>query len=62
MGQVLERIELAKAQVVTLYFGAHTTPASAEKAAGKVRALNPGLQVEVVKGGQPHYDYIISVE
>jgi DAK2 domain fusion protein YloV len=62
MEQVFERVDLTKAQVVTLYFGANTTPPKAEKAAERVRAAHPNLQVEVVKGGQPHYDYIISVE
>jgi uncharacterized protein len=60
--QILTRVDLGKAQVITLYFGADTTITSAEKAANKVRELSPNLQVEVVKGGQPHYDYIISVE
>jgi dihydroxyacetone kinase-like predicted kinase len=58
LGQVLDRVDLTKAQVVTLYFGSDTSPAEAEKAAVSVRDAHPNLQVEVVKGGQPHYDYI----
>ncbi len=62
LGQVFGRIDLSKSQVVTIYFGADTTLADAEKAADMIRTAYSNLQVEVVKGGQPHYDYIISVE
>lgn len=62
LGQVLDRVDLIRSQVVTLYFGADTSLSDAEEAAETVRQAHPHLQVEVVKGGQPHYDYIVSVE
>ncbi len=62
LSQTLSRIDLGKAQVVTIYFGADTSLSDAERAAETIREAQPQLQVEVVKGGQPHYDYIISIE
>jgi len=62
LNEVLERAEPDKAEVVTIYYGADTKPAEAEQAAAAIREGYPQLQVEVVKGGQPHYNYIASVE
>jgi DAK2 domain fusion protein YloV len=62
LNQVLERVEPDKAEVVTIYYGADTSTTEAEKAAAAIREGYPQLQVEVVQGGQPHYNYIASVE
>jgi DAK2 domain fusion protein YloV len=62
LNEVLERVEPDKAEVVTIYYGADTKPAGAEQAAASIRERYPQLQVEVVQGGQPHYNYIASVE
>jgi hypothetical protein len=62
LSQTLSRIDLGRAQVATIYFGADTSLSDAERAAETIRKAHPQLQVEVVKGGQPHYDYIISIE
>jgi DAK2 domain fusion protein YloV len=62
LNQVLERVEPNKAEVVTIYYGADTSTTEAEKAAAAIREGYPQLQVEVVQGGQPHYNYIASVE
>ena len=34
----------------------------AGQAGAHIREQHPNLQVEVIKGGQPHYNYIVSVE
>ncbi len=60
--QVLARIDLRKAEVVTIYYGDDTEKAEAEQISNRIQEQHPQLQVEVVYGGQPHYDYIISVE
>jgi DAK2 domain fusion protein YloV len=62
LNQALERVEPDKAEVVTIYYGGGTKQTEAEKAAAAIRERYPQLQVEVVQGGQPHYDYIASVE
>ena len=62
LNEVLARINLDKAEVITIYPGADTKPAEAEQVGATIREEHPQLQVEVVQGGQPHYNYIVSVE
>src|SRR6266851_4802166 len=44
-------------EIVTIYHGATATAEQAESVAAQIRAAHPGLDVEVVSGGQPHYPY-----
>lgn len=62
LSKVLARVDLDTAEVVTIYFGAEAKQAEAEEAGSSIHEKYPHLQVEVVRGGQPHYDYIVSVE
>ncbi|MDH5695602.1 MAG: DAK2 domain-containing protein, partial [Dehalococcoidia bacterium] len=62
LNEVLARVNLDKAEVITIYPGADTEPAEAEQVGATIREEHPQLQVEVVQGGQPHYNYIVSVE
>ncbi|MCA1645095.1 MAG: DAK2 domain-containing protein [Chloroflexi bacterium] len=49
-------------EIVTIYHGADATEADAHNVAHRIRADHPGLAVEVVAGGQPHYQYVVSLE
>ena len=60
--KVMNELDLNKAEVVTIYYGEDVAPDEAERIGASITEKHPQLQVEVVKGGQPHYDYIISVE
>lgn len=60
--QVLAKLDLGQAEIVTIYFGADTQPAEAEEVKVAIQEQHPEVEVEVVKGGQPHYNYIVSVE
>ena len=62
LNQVLARLKVDEAEIVTLYYGADTKPDEAEQVSAAIRQQHPQLQVEVVRGGQPHYNYIGSVE
>ena len=62
LSEVLARVSLDEAEVITIYYGADTTPADTEQLGALVREKYPRLQVEVIQGGQPHYNYIVSVE
>jgi uncharacterized protein len=62
LNKVLADIDIEAADVVTIYFGEDVEKADAEKISGTIREKYPNLQIEVVKGGQPHYEYIISIE
>ena len=48
--------------LITLYWGADTQEDEVDEAAEVIRSRFPGVEVEVVFGGQPHYNYIVSVE
>jgi len=59
---LLSRLELEKAEVITIYYGEDTDPAEAEQIGADITGRYAQLQLEVIRGGQPHYSYIISVE
>jgi DAK2 domain fusion protein YloV len=62
VNQVLAKLNLDKAEVVTIYYGADVESAEAEQVGTSIGEQHPQLQIEVIRGGQPHYSYIISVE
>ncbi|MBA7662984.1 hypothetical protein ES703_71017 [subsurface metagenome] len=62
LNEVLAELDLDKAEVITIYYGADTEPAEAEQISATICQQHPQLQVEVVKGGQLHYNFIVSVE
>jgi hypothetical protein len=59
---LLRAAEVAKGDLVTLYWGSELTEDEADEAGRAVKAAFPGAEVEVVPGGQPHYHYILSIE
>jgi dihydroxyacetone kinase-like predicted kinase len=58
IGQMVARRE---APLVTLYYGEEIDEAQAEAVANDIRARH-ACEVEVVRGGQPQYAYLIGVE
>jgi DAK2 domain fusion protein YloV len=60
--RALEGIEVEGATLVTLYYGADTGQGQAESLADRIRETFPQYDVEVVFGGQAHYNYIVSLE
>jgi len=62
MREVLKQINVDEYEVATIYYGDETTAEQAENTAEEIRREHPELEIEVVFGGQPHYDYIMSVE
>jgi hypothetical protein len=50
-----------KAAIVTVYYGAESKGDEAQGIAREIRARYR-TEVEVIYGGQPHYDYIVSLE
>ncbi|MCA1554803.1 MAG: DAK2 domain-containing protein, partial [Chloroflexi bacterium] len=59
---VMRRMNVESAEIVTIYFGEDMAPADAEQLAAQMRAAFSSLQVEVVNGGQPHTHYLLSAE
>jgi hypothetical protein len=60
--EVLRKMDTAKSEIVTVYYGKTTRRSEAEGVAEGIRKKLPDLEVELVYGGQPHYNYIASVE
>jgi len=60
--ETLGSINLEKTEIATVYYGADTSEEEAEATAGALREKYANLQVEIIKGGQPHYNYIVSIE
>ena len=58
----LTKAGLKKAEVVTLYYGEDTDEKEAQQVKEEIASKYHNLQVEVVRGGQPHYNFIGSVE
>jgi len=58
----LSRVSPEKSDVLTIYFGAETNEAQAQETKEEIMSRYPHLQVEIVYGGQPHYNYIVSIE
>ena len=47
---------------VTLYWGDTLSSADVESAAQALRNVYDDIELEVVRGGQPHYQFIVSIE
>jgi len=60
--RALESLPKSEEGLATLYYGGEATAAAAEELARNIRQRFSSYEVEVVYGGQPHYDYIVSVE
>jgi len=64
-GALLRTFESARTEaleIVTIYYGAGASESDAHSAAAHIREAHPGLAVEIVEGGQPHYPYVVSLE
>jgi DAK2 domain fusion protein YloV len=62
VSEVLLQIDLSQCEVVTIYYGANTADAEADGIAEALRQQYPHIEVELIHGGQPHYNYILSLE
>ncbi len=62
LSKMLAKLDLQRTEIITIYYGADSKLAEAEQVSAGIREQYPQLQVEVVRGGQPYYNYIISIE
>ncbi len=58
----LTRMNVGQYEIVTLYSGAGVDATAANEMAQRIKEWFPAQEIEVVHGGQPYYDYIISAE
>jgi dihydroxyacetone kinase-like predicted kinase len=59
---LLEKAEAGEHEIVTLFYGEDMTHAEANRIADAIREKYSNLEVEVQEGGQPHYQFILSIE
>ncbi len=59
---LLDQMDAEDLEIVTLYYGNNVGAAEAETIGAAIHQKYSNLEVEIVEGGQPHYDYIISAE
>lgn len=60
--QFLQKAQAENYELITLFYGADLRHAEANRIADLIRERYAGQEVEVQEGGQPHYQFIISVE
>ncbi|NQW24010.1 MAG: DAK2 domain-containing protein [SAR202 cluster bacterium] len=58
----LDQAGLSAEAIVTIYHGAGTPISDAESVAASLNHDFPGIQVDLIDGGQPNYQYLASVE
>src|SRR6185369_14067460 len=59
---LLEKVGAQEHELVTLFYGENMSHGDANRIADLIRNKYSNLEVEVQEGGQPHYQFIISVE
>jgi DAK2 domain fusion protein YloV len=60
--ELLAEVDLQPGRLVTLYWGEMLSSDDAESASRALQEVYDDLDVEVVHGGQPHYEFIVSIE
>jgi DAK2 domain fusion protein YloV len=58
----LTRMGAERHEIVTVYYGEDIAVTDAQALAQQIKQWFPGVEIEVVNGGQPYYAYIISAE
>jgi hypothetical protein len=59
---LLQKAGAREHELVTLIHGEDLTPAEANRMADVIRQAYPRLEIELQDGGQPHYQFILSIE
>jgi DAK2 domain fusion protein YloV len=59
---MLDKAKAGEHELITLFYGEDLTAAEANRIADKIREAYPGQEIELQDGGQPHYQFILSVE
>ncbi len=60
--QLLEKVKMENYELVTMFYGSNINLEQVEEIADEIREVYPDHEVEIQEGGQPHYQFIISIE
>jgi len=61
-GELLEKAHTEEREHITIFFGSDTNPAQVADVTGYIEKAYPEHEIEVHEGGQPHYQFILSIE
>ena len=59
---LLKKIGMDNYELITLFHGNNIQPEEVEKIAAKIGKAYPDHEIEIQEGGQPHYQFIFSIE
>jgi len=59
---LLEKANAADKERITLFYGNNINKSDVNRIADKIRSVYPSHEIELHDGGQPHYQFIISIE
>jgi len=59
---LLEKASASDYELITLFFGGDLSHAEANRIADTIRKIYPSQEIEIQEGGQPHYQFIMSIE
>ena len=59
---LLEKANTADRERITLFYGANMTRQEVNQIVDLIRSTYPSHEIELHEGGQPHYQFIISIE
>lgn len=60
--ELLEKANAAAYELITLFYGADLKNLEANRIADLIREKYPNQEIELQEGGQPHYQFILSIE
>ena len=59
---LLRHADVSEGDLVTLYWGGGLAEATVDETLRRVESTFPGVEAEAAYGGQPHYEYVVSIE
>jgi hypothetical protein len=59
---LLKKAETEEREHITIFYGEDTTTEQVEEVTDLIHKEYPDHEVEVHEGGQPHYQFILSIE
>ena len=59
---LLEKASASDYELITLFYGGDLSHAEANRIADTIRKTYPSQEIEIQEGGQPHYQFIMSIE
>jgi DAK2 domain fusion protein YloV len=59
---LLTKADAGEHEIITLFYGENMPHPEANRIADVIREKYPAIEVEIQEGGQPHYQFVISIE